>query len=108
GDEVILVTVSGEMVNGQMLRPVYDNAVVTDFFKSEMSEYDANYVFVPLDWLQRLRTMQNRATTLQIRLKNYRDAPEVVQALQELFRAPPVNSYLVETWEGKQGTILAA
>src|SRR5438132_7353556 len=76
GDEVILVTVSG-----QKLKPVNDNVIVADIFKSEMSEYDANYVFVPLDWLQRLRTMQNRASTLQIKLKSYRDAPAVVKEL---------------------------
>ncbi|HLJ94011.1 MAG TPA: FtsX-like permease family protein [Gemmataceae bacterium] len=108
GDEAILITVSGELIHGQMLRPVDDRVVVADFFKSEMSEYDAQNVFVPLDWLQRMRTMQNRATTLQIRLKDYREAPEVVQGLRELFPPPPESSYFVETWEGKQGTILAA
>lgn len=101
GDEVILVTVSGERLN-----PVYDNVIVADFFKSEMSEYDSQYVFVPLDWLQHLRTMENRATTLQIKLKNYQDAPEVVSALAAMF--PNDHGYFVETWEGKQGTILAA
>ena len=106
GDEAILVTVSGQLLKGgEMPRPVFDNVVVADFFKSEMSEYDAQNVFVPLDWLQRIRTMQNRATTLQIRLKNYRDAPEVVQALKELFPQP---TFFVETWEDKQSTILAA
>jgi lipoprotein-releasing system permease protein len=102
GDEVILVTVSG-----QKLSPVFDNAIVTDLFKSEMSEYDAHYVFVPLDWLQRLRTMQNRASVLQIKLKNYReDAREVVEALSAMF--PTEHGYFVQRWEDKQGTILAA
>src|SRR5439155_15226388 len=103
GDEAILVTVSG-----QKLKPVEDNVVIADIFRSEMSEYDANYVFVPLEWLQRLRTMQNRASTLQIKLKNYRDAPQVVQELREIFPPPPSGGYVVETWEGKQSTILAA
>src|SRR5262245_24433802 len=39
GDEVIITTISG-----QRLAPVYDSFIVADFFKSEMSEYDANYV----------------------------------------------------------------
>jgi lipoprotein-releasing system permease protein len=102
GDEVVLVTINGVM---QKLKPVNDVVVVADIFKSDMSEYDGQYVFVPLDWLQRLRSMENQATSLQIRLKNYRDAPEVVAELSRMF---PERAYYVETWEGKQGTILAA
>jgi lipoprotein-releasing system permease protein len=101
GDEVILVTVSG-----QKLKPVDDRVVVADFFKSEMSEYDQSYVFVPLNWLQHLRTMENHASALQIKLKDYQDAPTVVQELKKLF--PRERGYFVETWEDKQGTILAA
>jgi lipoprotein-releasing system permease protein len=101
GDEIIIHTISG-----QQLRPVYDSVVVADYFKSEMSEYDATYVFVPLDWLQRLRTMENRATNLQIKLKDYRDAGEVVAALQGMF--PRDLNYNVQTWEEKQGPLLAA
>jgi lipoprotein-releasing system permease protein len=101
GDEVVLFTVSG-----QKMTPVYDRVVVADFFKSEMSEYDSNYVFVPLDWMQRLRSMENRASSLQIKLKNYRDAKEVVSALRAMF--PTEAGYQVDTWEDKQGPLLAA
>jgi lipoprotein-releasing system permease protein len=101
GDEVVLVTVSG-----QKLKPVDDRVIVADFFKSEMSEYDQSYVFVPLDWLQHLRTMENRASALQIKLKDYRDAPTVVEELKRMFTRE--YAYYVESWEDKQGTILAA
>jgi lipoprotein-releasing system permease protein len=100
GDDVILTTLSGER-----LTPVYDRFVVCDYFKSEMSEYDQNYVFVPLDYLQRLRTMENRVTGIQIKLKDYHNAPAVVKTLQGIF---PDSSYLVLTWEQKQGPLLAA
>ena len=53
--------------------------MVVDYFKSEMSEYDANYVFVPLDYLQHLRTMEDRVTTIQIKLKDYDDDAERVR-----------------------------
>src|SRR5262249_12574808 len=83
-----------------------DRFVVCDYFKSEMSEYDANYVFVPLDHLQKLRTMENRVTSIQIKLKDYdADAKAVVDALGQLF---PESFYVVETWEHKQGPLLAA
>src|SRR4029077_14000286 len=66
GEEVILTTVSGER-----LAPVYDRFVVSDYFQSEMSEYDSHFVFVPLEHLQKLRTMENRVTSIQIRLHDY-------------------------------------
>ncbi len=100
GDSIILTTVSG-----QRLAPVYDRFVVADYFKSEMSEYDSQYVFVPLAHLQHLRTMENRATSIQIRLRDYRDARAVVAALGKIFG--PFGCH-VETWEDKQGPLLAA
>jgi lipoprotein-releasing system permease protein len=101
GDEVVLYTLSGQGMN-----PVYDNVVVVDFFKSEMSEYDANYVFVPLEWLQKLRNMENRASGIQIALKDYDDAKEVVRSLAAMF--PRELGYTVDTWEDEQGPLLAA
>jgi lipoprotein-releasing system permease protein len=101
GDSVVLTT-----VGGQKLTPVYDRLVVVDYFKSEMSDYDANYVFVPLDYLQHLRTMENRVTSIQIKLKDYdADAEQVQKTLAEMFATEPVQ---VSTWEGKQGALLAA
>src|SRR5438132_8599966 len=101
GDEVLLYTISG-----QKFSAVFDSVVVADFIKTEMSEYDSSYVYVPLEWLQQLRTMQNRATSLQIKLKNYDDHKEVVEALRTMF--PEQLNYRVQTWEDKQGPLLAA
>jgi lipoprotein-releasing system permease protein len=100
GDDVILTTLSGAR-----LSPVYYRYTVCDYFRSEMSEYDSNYVFVPLEHLQQLRTMQDRVTSIQIRLKDYRDARAVVKRLEELFAYAPVQ---VLRWEDKQGALLAA
>jgi lipoprotein-releasing system permease protein len=98
GDEVIITTVSG-----QKLAPVYSSFVVRDYFKSEMSDCDANYVFVPLDYLQHLRAMDGRVTSIQLKLKDYGDAKEAVEELKLLFP-----NYEVSTWEKKQGALLAA
>lgn len=100
GDEIVLTTVSGPKMS-----PVYDRFVVVDYFKSEMSEYDGQYVFVPLDYLQHLRSMEDRVTSIQLKLVDYRDAKEVVEALQELFAKDHLR---VETWEHKQGPLLQA
>jgi lipoprotein-releasing system permease protein len=103
GDDIVLTTMSG-----QRMAPVYDRFLVTDYFKSEMSEYDSNYVFVPLHHLQKIRTMEDRVTSIQVRLKKDitpSATREVVQRLQGLFAGLPVR---VETWEDKQGPLLAA
>ncbi|MCI0457838.1 MAG: ABC transporter permease [Gemmataceae bacterium] len=104
GDQVILTTVSG-----QRLAPVYDSFVVVDTFKSEMSEYDSNFVFVPLDYLQHLRTMQGRVTSIQIKLRDPSEAKAVVKRLQEMFDGEvKTNALRIETWEDKQSPLLQA
>jgi lipoprotein-releasing system permease protein len=101
GDEVTITT-----VRGGKLAPAYDHFLVVDYFKSEMSEYDSNYVFVPLAYLQELRGMPDRVTSLQIRLKDYdKDGNLVVERLKQIF---PTSFYLIDTWEGRQGPLLAA
>ncbi len=100
GDDVQIYTVgAAEQV------PVSSHFVVRDYFKSEMSEYDGQFVFVPLDYLQRLRGMEGRVTHLQLKLTDYRHAPTVVAELERLFPRP---HYYVQTWEDKQGTLLSA
>jgi lipoprotein-releasing system permease protein len=98
GDEVILTT-----IKGAKLSPISDRFVVSDYFKSEMSEYDGNYVFVSKKHLQELRSMDNRVSSIQIKLKNYLDAKEVKDRLQKLFP-----NFMVQTWEDKQGPLLSA
>jgi len=100
GDNVLVTT-----VGAQEMLPVYSHFFVTDYVKTEMSEYDSNYVFVPLPYLQQLRAMEGRITNLQIRLKDYKYAPEVVATLKSLF---PPREYIIQTWEDKQGPLLSA
>ncbi|HLW64639.1 MAG TPA: FtsX-like permease family protein [Gemmataceae bacterium] len=104
GDDVTLYTVGTPNEHGEVL-PVSGHFVVTDYAKSEMSEYDSTYVYVPLDYLQHLRTMDGRVNSLQIRLKDYKSAPFVKAELQKLF---PQHTYHVATWEDKQGALLSA
>src|SRR5262249_24119689 len=100
GDSVILFT-----VGGQKVEPVYDRFIICDYFKSEMSDYDGNYVFVSLEDMQQLRTLQGRVTSIQIKLNDYREVKAVVERLRELF---PGDSYNIVSWEDKQGSLLAA
>jgi lipoprotein-releasing system permease protein len=100
GDELIFTTVSGAK-----MRPVADRFVVTDYCKTGMSEYDSSYVYVPIQHLQRLRSMENHVTSIQIKLKDYNDAKDVVERLRVLFEPMGLR---VNSWEEKQGAILAA
>ena len=93
GDDVVITTVSGGK-----LAPITARLAVADYFKSEMSEYDSQYVFVPLDYLQQVRSMQGRVTSIQIKLKNERGKKETVDRLRLLF-----HDLVVQTWEDKQG-----
>ena len=94
--------------------PKYFIATVVDTFKTKMSEYDSNLVYCNLEELQEVRGMlrqnedgtQTRAfTSLQIKLKDYRDAPKVIEILKANFSPEYFN---VNTWEQRQGPLLAA
>lgn len=100
GNEIILTTVCAGKP-----KPIDDRFVVTDLFKSEMSEYDGNRVFVPYQRLQEIRNMGDSATSIQIKLSDYRDAPEVIAKLQESL---PRAYFFVQSWEDKQGPLLQA
>ena len=107
GDDIKISTVN----SGRPPQAVHFNATVVDVFKSGMSEYDSNLVFVNLEYLQKIRGMidpvsQERAfTTIQIKLKNFADADKVVERLRATF---PPGLYSIRTWEQKQGPLLAA
>lgn len=101
GDAVTITTIGG----GE-LRPVWGTFLVTDYLRTEMSEYDQSFVYVPLGQLQKIRGMDNRCTALQIKLKNYeQDKDFVVAELRKLF---PYADVRVATWEEHQGPLLAA
>jgi lipoprotein-releasing system permease protein len=74
-------------------------------FKSGMSEYDQSRCYVDIKDLQELRGMPDRANAIYIKLKDYRDAPEVSEKLRAMF-APP--RFQIRTWEQKQGQLLSA
>lgn len=84
---------------------------VVDFYESKMSEYDASFVFVPLEVLQRARGMIDpttgigNVTSIQIKLKDDRDAAVVRDLLRASF---PEQIYGINTWRDKQGPLLAA
>lgn len=101
GDAVTITTIGGANI-----RPVWGSFLVTDYIKTEMSEYDQSFVYVPLDQLQKIRGMDGRCTAIQIRLKNYdQDKAFVTAELKKLFGESDIR---IATWEENQGPLLAA
>ncbi|WP_437205081.1 ABC transporter permease [Planctomicrobium sp. SH664] len=115
GQDVVLTTI--KTGNPQ---PVSFKATIVDVFKSGMSEYDSNLVFCNLEELQLARGMlaapdptrphdnlnwrNGAVTSLQIKLKNFDDAPEVARRLRGIL---PLD-LMIRTWEEKQGPLLQA
>jgi lipoprotein-releasing system permease protein len=92
-------------------KAVSDTFTVVDFYESKMSEYDSNFVFVPIAQLQRMRGMidpQSGITSvnsIQIRLRDGADLDAVRDRLRRVF---PADLYAVSTWRDKQGPLLSA
>lgn len=106
GDDVSISTIG----TNRPPTPQHFPATVVDIFKSGMSEYDSSLVFCNLEELQRVRGMiapdgTKSITTIQIKLKDYADAPKVVERLRDAFSP---SMYRVSTWEQKQGPLLQA
>jgi lipoprotein-releasing system permease protein len=92
-------------------KAVTDTFTVVDFYESKMSEYDSNFVFVPIADLERLRGMVDPQTgipsvnSIQIRLAPGADLEDVRDRLRRAF---PADVYSISTWKDKQGPLLAA
>jgi len=92
-------------------KAVSDTFTIVDFYESKMSEYDSNFVFVPIAALQRMRGMIDPQTgipsvnSIQVKLKPGADLNVVRDRLRKVF---PAEMYAVSTWRDKQGPLLSA
>jgi len=100
-------------------RAVDASFTVVDLYESKMSEYDATFVFVPIQRLQELRGMfepnsgARFVTAIQIKLKDPAEGPLVRDLLRDAKTADgrsyfPPGIYGISTWKDKQGPLLAA
>ncbi len=92
-------------------KAVSDTFTIVDFYESKMSEYDSNFVFVPIGALQRMRGMIDpqsgivSVNSIQIKLRDGANLEEVRDRLRKAF---PADLYAVASWRDKQGPLLAA
>ncbi len=107
GDDVKLTLPTA----GTPPKAVTETFTVVDFYFSKMSEYDSNFVFVPIDKLQQLRGMIDPqsgvrfVSSIQLKLKDPARAQWVRDRLRQVF---PARFYVVQTWRDRQGPLLAA
>ena len=92
-------------------KAVTDTYTVVDFYESKMSEYDSNFVFVPIEQLEKARGMIDPQTglpsvnSIQIKLRPGADLETVRDRLRQAF---PADMYAVSSWKDKQGPLLSA
>jgi lipoprotein-releasing system permease protein len=106
GDDVTITT-----VNGTGERPVFSRFIVTDYFKSGMSEYDNSFVYVSIEALQKMRGMDGRCNAIQVKLKDgaAKDygfmRQTIVPQIQKHFDAREVR---VQSWQDRHIVLLSA
>ncbi|HLA85723.1 MAG TPA: ABC transporter permease [Thermoguttaceae bacterium] len=108
GNDVKLSTINASQRDPKF---VTSNFTIVDFYESKMSEYDSQMVFVPLRKLQEMRGMidpeKNTAYVNSIQIK-LRPGVDGAKVRDDLAKAFPSSTYVVSTWQDKQGPLLAA
>ncbi len=93
---------------------ITDNFTVVDIYESKMSEFDSQFVFIPLDAMQRLRSMfdpisnKGMVNSIRIKLKDEKDGPMVRDLLKKEFNSPDRELYKIQTWQDQRSNLLAA
>ena len=91
----------------------YENATVVGYFKSGMSEYDSQHVYMPLERLQQLRLLRDQqgrgnVNAIQIKVKPGIDIDRLSEKVGIGLEKLRPMFFRVATWEQKQGSLLAA
>jgi lipoprotein-releasing system permease protein len=98
---------------GNRPEAAYDDYSVVGYFKSGMSEYDSTHVYIPLERLQEMRLLKDQngegaVNAIQIKVKPGVDINEVAARVQTALESLRPMFFRVQTWEQKQGPLLAA
>ena len=91
----------------------YDDYTVVGYFKSGMSEYDSQHVYIPLERMQQMRLLvdeqgRGAVNAIQIKVKDGVDIDALSHRVQTALERLRPMSFQVRTWEQKQGALLAA
>ncbi len=100
---------------GKPPKAVTDIATTIGYFKSGMSEYDSNHVYMPLEQLQRMRLLADpegkgngAVTQIQVKVADGTDLDDLSARIEKALWDLKPRYFSVSTWERKQGPLLAA
>lgn len=108
GDDIQMMFLSA----GDSMRAVSENFTVSDFYSSNMHEYDSSFAFVPLSKMQELRGMvhpltgEGAVSAMQIKLKPGSDLDKIRDKLKAEF--PDAAYFDIRTWQDAQRPLLSA
>ena len=92
-----------------------DQLPVMAYFKSGMSEYDSSHVYMPLERLQEMRLLlgdptknQGAINQIQIRARPGVELDDLAGRIELAVEELSPSRFIVNTWERKQGPLLAA
>jgi lipoprotein-releasing system permease protein len=90
-----------------------DSATVIGYFKSGMSEYDSNHVYMPLAMMQRMRLLgdgegNGAVNQIQVKARPGVALGKLQEKIEKALHELQPSFFMVSTWEQKQGPLLAA
>ncbi len=92
-----------------------DQLPVMAYFKSGMSEYDSSHVYMPLERLQEMRLLlgdpsknQGAINQIQIKARPGVELDDLAGRIELAVEELSPSRFIVNTWERKQGPLLAA
>ena len=93
-----------------------DSGIVVAYFKSGMSEYDSSHVYMPLAQLQKMRLLLGNTddpnagavNQIQIKAREGADLDDLAGRIELAMEDISPTRFIVNTWERKQGPLLAA
>ena len=121
-DQDICIAPRGSDVNvvfpqaGSPPKATSDSGTVVAYFKSGMSEYDSSHVYMPLERLQEMRLVRgdpNRpgdgaVNQIQVKARPGVDLGDLAARIELAVEELSPSRFIVNTWEQKQGPLLAA
>ena len=93
GDEIKVM--SSSMISSPLGQiPRTNNMIVSSTFSSGMSEYDKNFAFTSLSNIQKLLSINNKISTIEIHLQDINNVEKVKRELLSIYG----NDFLIKDW----------
>ncbi|MEK7866867.1 MAG: ABC transporter permease, partial [Planctomycetota bacterium] len=99
--------VSGRLVGGNFLT-VNGEFTIVGMFNSGMSEYDSNFIYVPLEYAQKLVGAEGRVNRLCVAVQDYEKVAEMRETITKALSDAGYGRFSVITWEMEKAGFLRA